>query len=57
MKRVVYYGIEDIRVEDAPVPEPGPGEVVVKNKVTLTCGTDCKMFMRGYRPDAASDRA
>lgn len=49
MKRVVYYGIEDIRVEDAPVPEPGPGEVVVKNKVTLTCGTDCKMFMRGYR--------
>lgn len=49
MKRIVYHGIQDIRVEEAPVPVPGYGEVVVKNKVTLTCGTDCKMFMRGYR--------
>ena len=49
MKRIVYYGIQDIRLEEAEIPTPGPGEVVVKNKVTLTCGTDCKMFMRGYR--------
>lgn len=49
MKRIVYHGIEDIRVEEVEIPVPGSGEVVVKNKVTLTCGTDCKMFMRGYR--------
>lgn len=40
MKRIVYYGIQDIRLEEAEIPTPGPGEVVVKNKVTLTCGTD-----------------
>lgn len=49
MKRIVYHGIQDIRVEEAAIPAAGPGEVVIKNKVTLTCGTDCKMFMRGYR--------
>lgn len=49
MKRIVYHGIQDIRLEEAEIPKPGPGEVVIKNKVTLTCGTDCKMFMRGYR--------
>lgn len=32
MKKVSFYAPEDIRVEEAPVPVPGPGEVVVKNK-------------------------
>ncbi len=49
MKKVSFYAPEDIRVEEAPVPAPGPGEVVVKNKVTLTCGTDVKTYKRGYR--------
>jgi len=31
-----------------PVPEPGPGELVVKSSVALTCGTDVKMFKRGH---------
>ena len=51
MKQAVYHGIEDVRIQDVDVPTPGPGEVVVKNRVTLTCGTDIKMFMRGYRYD------
>lgn len=49
MKKVSFYAPEDIRVEEAAVPVPGPGEVVVKNKVTLTCGTDVKTYKRGYR--------
>ena len=49
MKRVMFYSPGDIRVEEAPIPEPGPGEVVIKNKVTLTCGTDVKTYKRGYR--------
>lgn len=49
MKRVVFYAPGDIRIEEAPIPEPGPGEVVIKNKVTLTCGTDVKTYKRGYR--------
>jgi len=51
MKQVVYHGIEDVRVQEVDFPTAGPGEIVVQNKVTLTCGTDVKMFMRGYRYD------
>lgn len=49
MKAVRFYAPGDIRVEEIPVPQPGPGEVVIKNKVTLTCGTDVKTYKRGYR--------
>jgi len=51
MKQAVYHGIEDVRIQEVDIPIPGPGEIVVKNRVTLTCGTDIKMFMRGYRYD------
>lgn len=51
MKKVMFYAPKDIRVEEATIPEPGFGEVVVKNHVTLTCGTDVKTYMRGYRYD------
>ena len=30
------------------IPEPGPGEVVVKVRTALTCGTDLKAFRRGH---------
>ena len=32
----------------APIPEPGPGEVVIKVKAALTCGTDIKTYLRGH---------
>ncbi|MGC2423440.1 MAG: zinc-binding dehydrogenase [Nitrospirota bacterium] len=32
----------------APVPTPGPGEVVVQVKAALTCGTDIKAYLRGH---------
>lgn len=34
--------------EEHPVPEPGEGEVVVRVRCALTCGTDLKMFLRGH---------
>lgn len=51
MKRIVYHGIQDLRLEETEIPVPSYGEVVIKNFVTLTCGTDAKMYMRGYRYD------
>ncbi len=33
---------------EVPVPEPQPGEVLVKVKVALTCGTDLKTYRRGH---------
>jgi L-iditol 2-dehydrogenase len=51
MKRVMFYKPGDIRVEEADIPKPDAGEVVIKNMVTLTCGTDVKTYKRGYRLD------
>ncbi|MCS7138264.1 MAG: zinc-dependent dehydrogenase [Candidatus Caldarchaeum sp.] len=48
MRAAVYYGPSDVRVENVEMPEAGRGEVVVRNNVTLTCGTDLKMFLRGH---------
>ncbi|KMZ55155.1 zinc-binding dehydrogenase [Dorea sp. D27] len=51
MKKVMFYDPKDIRIEECPVPKPGYGEIVVRNKVALTCGTDVKTYMRGYPGD------
>lgn len=37
MKVGVYYAPDDIRVEDHPVPEIGPGEILVKTLATALC--------------------
>jgi L-iditol 2-dehydrogenase len=48
MKAAVLHGREDVRIEHVPVPEAGPGELVVRVGAALTCGTDLKVFRRGY---------
>lgn len=48
MKAVQFYAPNDIRFEDVEVKNPSGGEVLVKVKVALTCGTDIKTFKRGH---------
>ena len=48
MKAAVLHGREDIRIESVPVPEAAPGELIVRVGAALTCGTDLKVFRRGY---------
>lgn len=48
MRAAVLYGKEDVRLESVPVPEIGPGELLVRVRTALTCGTDVKVFRRGY---------
>lgn len=48
MTAAVLYGKEDVRIEEAPVPRPGPGEILIRIEAALTCGTDLKVFRRGY---------
>jgi L-iditol 2-dehydrogenase len=48
MRAAVLHGPLDVRMEDVPAPVPGPGEVVVRMRAALTCGTDVKVFRRGY---------
>lgn len=48
MRAAVLYGQEQIRVEEvAPTPAP-PGGVRIRIEAALTCGTDLKVFKRGY---------
>ena len=43
-----FHGPGDLRLEDVPRPEPGPGDVLVQVEVALTDGTDLKAFRRGH---------
>jgi len=48
MTAAVLYGQEDVRIEQVPVPHANRGELIVKVAAALTCGTDLKVFRRGY---------
>jgi L-iditol 2-dehydrogenase len=48
MTAAVLHGREDLRIEQVPMPSAGPGEIVVRVHAALTCGTDLKVYRRGY---------
>ncbi len=48
MTAAVLYGKEDLKIERVPIPRVEKGEVLVKVQVALTCGTDLKVYQRGY---------
>ncbi len=48
MKAAVLHGKEDIRIEEVPERPLEPGEVRVRIEAALTCGTDLKVYKRGY---------
>lgn len=48
MLAAVLYGKEQVRMEHVPVPQIGPGDILVRVRTALTCGTDVKVFGRGY---------
>src|SRR6476469_5310292 len=48
MMAAVLYGKENLQVEPVAVPKIDKGDLLVRVKVALTCGTDVKVFRRGY---------
>ncbi|MEM3459356.1 MAG: zinc-binding dehydrogenase [Candidatus Bathyarchaeia archaeon] len=48
MKAAMLYGVKDLRVEEVEKPKVNAGEILVKVKTATTCGTDLKIFQRGY---------
>ncbi len=48
VKAAILYGREDVRVEEIAPPALRPGEVRLQIEAALTCGTDLKVFKRGY---------
>jgi L-iditol 2-dehydrogenase len=55
MRAAVLKGWNDLQVEEVEVPEPGPGEVLMRVRACGLCGTDLKMVggafeARGWPP-------
>jgi len=48
MKAAMLYGVKDLRVENVDVPVVGNGEILIRVRAATTCGTDLKIFQRGY---------
>ena len=48
MKAAMLYGVKNLKIEDVPVPSLDRGEVLVRIRTATTCGTDLKIFQRGY---------
>ncbi len=48
MMAAVLYGKEHLQVEPVAVPKIETGDILVRVRVALTCGTDVKVFRRGY---------
>ncbi len=48
MMAAVLYGKEHLRIEPVAVPTIGNNDILVQVRAALTCGTDVKVFRRGY---------
>ncbi len=48
MRSWVYLAPEHIELREVPIPTPRAGELLVKIRAAVTCGTDLKMYRRGH---------
>jgi len=48
MRAARFHAPGDIRLEDVPEPEAGPGDVVIRVRNCSTCGTDVKISRHGH---------
>ena len=53
MQAVMIYGAKDLRLEDRPAGEPGPGEVLVRFGAGGICGSDMSYWTKGRVGDFA----
>ena len=49
MLAAVYHGPNDLRLEEVPVPEISPDEVLVKVLNASICGTDLRIYHGAHR--------
>ncbi len=47
MRAAVLVGAGDLRIEDRPAPQPGPGEVLVRVQAVGVCGSDTHYYEHG----------
>jgi L-iditol 2-dehydrogenase len=49
MQGIFFLGPGQLELREVPVPEPAPGEVIVRVEAATTCGTDLKAYRRGHK--------
>lgn len=47
MRAARYHGRKDVRIEDVPIPVPGPGECLIEVEWCGICGTDLHEYVAG----------
>jgi L-iditol 2-dehydrogenase len=48
MKAQVFYGPQDMRLEEVPTPSPKEGELLLKVEACAICGTDVRIYYSGH---------
>jgi alcohol dehydrogenase len=48
MKAVVFHGVDDLRIDDVPKPQPRASEAVIRVTATTICGTDVHIVKGEY---------
>ncbi len=48
MKAARLFGKNDLRIEELPVPQVGPGELLLRTACASVCGTDIRMLKHGH---------
>ncbi len=48
MQALVFHSKSDFRLEEKPIPKAGPGEAIVKVRLTTICGTDIHIIRGEY---------
>jgi L-iditol 2-dehydrogenase len=48
MHSIFYLGPGRIEMREVPIPQPARGELVVRVRTALTCGTDVKTYLHGH---------
>lgn len=49
MKVLRFHAPGDVRIEDAPIPQISPDEILLRVRNCSTCGTDVKIFHNGHQ--------
>jgi len=52
MKKAVYHGVRDVRVEEVAEPEAAQGEIKVKVRYCGICGSDLHEYLHGPFPES-----
>lgn len=48
MQAALLYSKDDLRIEELPQPEIGPGEILLRTRSASVCGTDIRMLKNGH---------